>query len=68
MDLYIDVMTPDDYDKVIKFLLDNNITIKSRDKLKGQIVAEMSDDQINKLRSEASTDEDLTISKEPFLV
>ena len=61
-------MTPDDYDKVIKFLLDNKITITSRDKMKGEIVAEMSDNQVSMLRNKAGTDEDVIISKEPFLV
>lgn len=62
--LRIDTLSYDDYDKVVRFLLEHHVPIKDRNKVQMFVVVEMSDELANQMRSEVGFDEEVIIATE----
>ena len=63
---YIDTCFYDDYDKVVRFLLEHNVPIADRNKMKMVVSAEMSNELANQMQDEVDFDEAVSIGNTPL--
>jgi hypothetical protein len=63
MPAHIDTCSYDDYDKVVKFLLENKVPIVSRDKMKLVVVAELTKELADKMQDEIDFEEFVSIGE-----
>ncbi|MBI4708852.1 MAG: hypothetical protein HY764_01450 [Candidatus Portnoybacteria bacterium] len=66
MPLYIDVCTYDDYDKVVRYLLEHEIHITDRNKMRMFVGAEISEEQTKRMIKEISPKETITFGPTPL--
>ena len=64
--LYIETCSLKDYDKVIKFLLKNNIKITSENKTKMVISAKMSRELVDQMKKEIDFEKEILAGEIPF--
>ena len=66
MALYIDTCSYNDYDTVVRFLLNHQVEILSRNKMKMIVSAEMSADLANQMQDECDFEEAISIGEKPL--
>lgn len=63
---YIDAGCYDDYDRVVRFLLDKGVKIIERDKMKMLVVAELPENVESEMTREVRFDEAVSIGEVPL--
>lgn len=64
--LYIDTCSYDDYDKVIKFCLENQIPITDRNKMEMTVCAEMTRDVASQMQDQIDFAEEVSTGETPI--
>lgn len=64
--LYIDACSYDDYDKVVRFLLEHDVPIVSRDKVRMVVAAEMSEELVKQMQDEVDFKEVVLVGDVPL--
>lgn len=64
--MYIDTCTFDDYDKVIRYLLEKRIPIRGRNKLEMVVAAEVSATFVQTMLQEVDFDEEVSFGEKPL--
>lgn len=64
--LYIDVCSYDDYDRVVRFLLEHDVPIVNRNKMKMVVVAEMSEELAKQMQDEVDFKEVVLVGDVPL--
>ena len=66
MPRYIDCCSYDDYDRVVRFLLEKRVKIIERDKMKMLVVAELPKSMEDEMSDKIKFDEVVTVGESPL--
>lgn len=64
--LYVDASSYDDYDRVVRYLIENDIKMGKRNKMQMVVEADMSMEQFVAMRDSVAFDDLVTAGEKPF--